>query len=48
METEMQTYYDARSIPWQDDERGEAFQGKIQELTEMCAALEQFEQEYFP
>lgn len=48
METEMQVYYEARSAVWQDDEKGETFQEKVQEVAELCATLKQFESDYFP
>lgn len=34
MLTEMQAYYEQRSEPWQDSERGEAFHERLQDLQE--------------
>ena len=34
MQTEMQAYYEQRSEPWQDSERGEVFQERLQALQE--------------
>lgn len=39
-EAEMQTYYDQRSDPWQDSERGESFLERLQALQEARSAVE--------
>lgn len=39
---EMHGYYDERSEEWQESERGEEFSGKLDDLEEIAANLEEF------
>lgn len=40
LEEEMQAYYDERSEPWQESERGEAFVERLQAAEEAVAVVE--------
>jgi hypothetical protein len=45
---EMESYFQDRSQSWQEDERGEVFQEKIQALEELIDGLQELLTQYFP
>lgn len=47
MESEMQTYAQSRSPPWQESEKGEGFQERTEVVTEPCATMEQMHNDFF-
>jgi hypothetical protein len=44
--TEMQQYGEARSQRWQESERGEEFQERLDEVQQLCEALDEFCAQY--